>query len=109
MPTGIVEAITLPHSLRWEPAAKEAAAQVCDATGIAGEPLQALCARLESLRAQIGLPASFRVFGIEEPEFLSKLAGLSEKVAQHAVFSKSERRPSEKEAETILRQAYYGS
>lgn len=109
MPMGIAEAICLPWSLRWEPGARDAAAQVCAAANITGEPLQALCARLELLRAQVGLPASFRAFGIVEAEFLSKLSAISEQVAQDPILSKSGPRPSPKEAETLLRQAYYGS
>lgn len=109
LPTGIAESIFLPRALRWESGAKEMAAQVYTAAGSAGDPLPALCARLETLRGQTGLPASLQAFGIEEAEFLSKLPALSEQVAQDPVFSKAGRRPAPKEAENLLRGAYYGS
>lgn len=107
MPTGIAEAVCLPLALRWEPGAKDAAAKVCLAAALPGEPLQALCGRAESLRAQLGLPATLRAFGIEEAEFLSKLPALAERVAEDTSLAKAGR-PSPKETENLLRQAYYG-
>ena len=109
MPTGIAEAIFLPQVLGWEPGAKEAAAQVCAASGITGEPLQALYNRITSMRDRLGLPATFRAFGIEEAEFLNKLPALSQRIAQDPALPRTARRPSPKEAEGILRKAYYGS
>lgn len=109
IPTGIAEAVYLPRALRWEAGGKEAAAQVCEAAHIAGDPLPTLCGRLEALRGQIGLPASLRAFGVEEAEFLSKLSALAEGISQDTLFFKAGQRPSPKEIEDLLRQAYYGS
>jgi len=108
MPVGIAEAIYIPLSLRWEPGGNGAAAQVCEAAHISGDPLPALCNRLEVLRSQADMPANLRAFGVEEAEFLSKLPTISEEVSHDAFFFKASQRPSHKEVEGLLRQAYYG-
>lgn len=109
MPTGITEAIFLPLALRLDEGAKDMAARLGLAAGLGAEPLAGLCARVELLRGQMGLPASFRAFGIEEAEFLSKLSALSEQISQDPVFSRIAQSLAPKEVENLLRQAYYGS
>ena len=94
-----------PHTL-------ERYAEVADYLGIHGgsneEKLEALIARINDLKEQVGIRKTIRDYGIDEQEFLTRLDEMTEQAFDDQCTGANPRYPLMKEIRQMYLNAYYG-
>ncbi len=96
---------THPHTL-------ERYAEIAKAVGCKGktdaDKLEALIAKLNELKAHIGIPASIKEFGIDEQDFLNRLDAMTEQAFDDQCTGANPRYPLMSEIKQMYLNAYYG-
>ena len=96
---------THPHTL-------ERYAEIAKAVGCNGktdaDKLEALIAKLNELKAHIGIPASIKEFGIDEQDFLNRLDAMTEQAFDDQCTGANPRYPLMSEIKQMYLNAYYG-
>ena len=72
------------------------------------EKVESLIAKIEELKATIGIPKSIKEYGIDEKEFLDKLDTMSEQAFDDQCTSSNPRYPLIEEIKEMYLSAYYG-
>ena len=87
-------------------------AEVADYLGIHGgsdeEKLEALIAKLNDLKARVGIKRTIRDYGVDEQEFLSRLDEMTEQAFDDQCTGANPRYPLMKEIKQMYLNAYYG-
>ncbi len=87
-------------------------AEIAQAVGIEGkddaEKVEGLIAKLNELKAKIGIPASIREFGVKEEDFLARLDEMSELAFDDQCTGANPRYPLIAEIKQMYLNAYYG-
>ncbi len=87
-------------------------AEVADALGLQGntdaEKLEALIAKLEELKAAIGIKESIAAYGIDEADFLARLDEMTEQAFDDQCTGANPRYPLMSEIKQMYLNAYYG-
>ena len=87
-------------------------AEVADYLGIHGgsdeEKLEALIAKLNELKARVGIKRTIRDYGVDEQEFLSRLDEMTEQAFDDQCTGANPRYPLMKEIKQMYLNAYYG-
>ena len=87
-------------------------AEVADYLGIHGgsdeEKLEALIAKLNELKARVGIKRTIRDYGVDEQEFLSRLDQMTEQAFDDQCTGANPRYPLMKEIKQMYLNAYYG-
>ena len=87
-------------------------AEVADYLGIHGgsdeEKLEALIAKLNDLKARVGIKRTIRDYGVDEQEFLSRLDEMTEQAFDDQCTGANPRYPLMKEIKQMYLTAYYG-
>ncbi|MBE6956206.1 MAG: bifunctional acetaldehyde-CoA/alcohol dehydrogenase [Ruminococcaceae bacterium] len=129
LPHGVANALLICHVLRFNAAETPAKmgtfpqydhphtlaryAEVAEALGIEGDTDQALldglCAAIETLKAQVGIKATIRDYGIEEADFLASLDAMVEQAFDDQCTGANPRYPLMSEIRDMYLKAYYGN
>jgi acetaldehyde dehydrogenase/alcohol dehydrogenase len=87
-------------------------AEVADSLGLGGssdaDKVERLIAKIDELKAKIGIKNSIREYGIDEKEFLSKLDEMSEQAFDDQCTGANPRYPLIEEIKKMYLNAYYG-
>ena len=87
-------------------------AEVADYLGIHGgsdeEKLEALIAKLNELKARVGIKRTIRDYGVDEQEFLARLDEMTEQAFDDQCTGANPRYPLMKEIKQMYLNAYYG-
>ncbi len=128
LPHGIANALMLEQVLRFNAAEIPAKmgtfsqydhphtlaryAEVADALGLQGntdaEKLEALIAKIEALKAAIGIKESIAAYGIDEADFLARLDAMTEQAFDDQCTGANPRYPLMSEIKQMYLNAYYG-
>jgi acetaldehyde dehydrogenase/alcohol dehydrogenase len=94
------------------PKAKAAYARVADMLGLGGstpdEKVDRLVAAIESLKAQVGMPASIQAAGVDEARFMAEVDRLAENAFDDQCTGANPRYPLMREFREMLLKAYTG-
>jgi acetaldehyde dehydrogenase/alcohol dehydrogenase len=95
------------------PDAKYRYAAIADHLGLGGttieEKIQKLVAKIEELKAKIGIPATIKEYGINEKEFLDSLDKMTEEAFDDQCTGANPRYPLMSELKELYLRAYYGA
>lgn len=87
-------------------------AEIADALGLQGntdtEKLEALIAKIEELKATIGIKESIAAYGIDEANFLAQLDAMTEQAFDDQCIGANPRYPLMSEIKQMYLNAYYG-
>jgi acetaldehyde dehydrogenase/alcohol dehydrogenase len=87
-------------------------AEVADYIGISGktdeEKLEGLIAKIEDLKAKVGMKKSIKEYGVDEKEFLDRLDDMVEQAFDDQCTGANPRYPLMSEIKDMYLRAYYG-
>jgi alcohol dehydrogenase class IV len=113
IPHGCANAIYLPYVIKFNArSAENRYADIARSIGITGtdsECVQALCDKIDSYNAKMGIPKNLKEFGICEDEFKSKVSRIAELAVGDACTGSNPRAITPVEMEKLLTSIYYGS
>ncbi len=128
LPHGVANALMLPYVLRFNasevptkmgtfpqydhPHTLRRYAEVAEALGIDGkddtEKLEGLIAKVEELKAKVGIKPSIQAYGIDEQDFLARLDDMTEQAFDDQCTGANPRYPLMSEIKQMYLDAYYG-
>lgn len=113
IPHGCANAICLPYVIRYNSRnALDRYVDIAKSVGIEGTEEQCvdlLCEKIERYNELLGIPRSYKDFGISENEFLQKVADIAELAVSDACTGSNPRTISPLEMEKLLKCIYYGA
>ncbi len=113
IPHGCANAIYLPYVIKFN--AKNAESRYADIarsvgiTGTDAECVKALCDKIDEYNAKFSIPKSLKEFGINEAEFIEKVANIAELAISDACTGSNPRPITPLEMEKLLTCTYYGT
>jgi alcohol dehydrogenase class IV len=114
IPHGCANAIYLPYVIQYN--AKTAASRYADiarSVNIPGsteqELVDGLCKKIDEYNQKLNIPKTLQEFGIQEDEFLEKVAAIAELAVGDACTGSNPRSITPAEMEQLLRCTYYGT
>ncbi|MGN1098487.1 MAG: iron-containing alcohol dehydrogenase, partial [Clostridia bacterium] len=128
LPHGIANALMIDHVLRYNaaevpskmgtfpqyqhPHTLRRYAEIADFLGIQGkddnEKLEGLIAKLDELKAAIGIKATIKEYGVDEQNFLERLDEMTEQAFDDQCTGANPRYPLMSEIKEMYLKAYYG-
>ncbi len=128
LPHGVANALMLPYVLRFNaaeaptkmgtfpqydhPHTLRRYAEVAEALGVSGkndaEKLEGLIAKVEELKAKVGIKPSIQAYGIDEQDFLARLDEMTEQAFDDQCTGANPRYPLMSEIKQMYLDAYYG-
>jgi len=129
LPHGVANALMISHVLRFNaaevpvkmgtfsqydhPHTLARYAEIADSLGLGGktdaEKLEKLIAKLEELKAAIGIKATIKDYGVDETEFLERLDDMTEQAFDDQCTGANPRYPLMSELKELYLDAYYGN
>lgn len=113
IPHGCANAIYLPYVIKFNAkTAKKRYADIAKSLGINGtedECVKVLCDKIDEFNVKLSIPKSLKEFGINEEEFLSKVAAIAELAVGDACTGSNPRPITPKEMEKLLTCTFYGT
>ncbi|WFR58558.1 iron-containing alcohol dehydrogenase [Anaerocolumna sp. AGMB13025] len=113
IPHGCANAIYLPYVIKFNAkTAQKRYADIARSLGITGtdaEIVKGLCDKIDEYNVKLGIPKTLKEFGINEKEFLEKVAVIAELAIGDACTGSNPRTITVKEMEKLLTCTYYGT
>lgn len=113
IPHGCANAIYLPYVIKFNAKnAENRYADIARSVGITGtdaECVKALCDKIDEYNLKFSIPKTLKEFGINEDEFLNKVAAIAELAISDACTGSNPRAITPKEMEKLLTCTYYGT
>jgi alcohol dehydrogenase class IV len=113
IPHGCANAIYLPYVIKFNAkSAEKRYADIARSLGITGtdaEAVKGLCDKIDEYNVKFSIPKTLKEFGINEKEFLEKVAAISELAISDACTGSNPRAITPKEMEKLLTCTYYGT
>lgn len=113
IPHGCANAIYLPYVIKFNAkTAQKRYADIARSLGITGtdaEVVKGLCDKIDEYNVKLGIPKTLKEFGINEKEFLEKVAAIAELAIGDACTGSNPRTITPKEMEKLLTCTYYGT
>lgn len=116
IPHGCANAIYLPYVIRYNahmPQARRDYAEIARRMGLAGTSEQALvnslCEKIDAFNRALDIPKTLKEFGIDEAEFKSKIAKISELAVGDACTGSNPREIMPAQMEKLFNCTYYGT
>ncbi|ONI38518.1 butanol dehydrogenase [Candidatus Epulonipiscium fishelsonii] len=114
IPHGCANAMYLPFVIKYN--AKEAPeryAEIAKSVGITGksdkELIEKLCAKIDECNIKLNIPRTIKEFGIDEKEFLEKLAEIAINAIADACTGSNPRSITPEQMEELFKACYYGT
>ncbi|HJC30864.1 MAG TPA: iron-containing alcohol dehydrogenase, partial [Candidatus Anaerobutyricum faecale] len=116
IPHGCANAIYLPYVIKYnakDPVAAARYAEIARRMGLDGTSQKALinslCKKIDDFNVILGIPKTLKEFGINEEEFKSKVANISELAVGDACTGSNPREITPAEMERLFTCTYYGT
>ena len=116
IPHGCANAIYLPYVIKYnakDPVAASRYAEIARRMGLDGTSeralINSLCKKIDDFNVILGIPKTLKDFGIDEEEFKSKIANISELAVGDACTGSNPREITPAEMERLLTCTYYGT